>query len=187
MHKTARLKFGKEHEKKPNEFWQDIFCLDETKINVWIRWWSSVNLARTTPMTANHKTWRSECADRGMNGNKRIWRDDIYWWLSVRFSTKILNENLSHSLSMTMIPNTAKTPQEFCKQEKRENQDLAEYVPWPESRTPLEDVSWSRTLQQNPSSKEQPWWIICEEWQNIYPQICARLVSPYPGGFEVNF
>ena len=31
--KTARLNFAKEHEKKPDEYWQHILWSDETKIN----------------------------------------------------------------------------------------------------------------------------------------------------------
>ena len=33
-HKTARLNFDKEHEKKPDEYWQHILWSNETKINM---------------------------------------------------------------------------------------------------------------------------------------------------------
>lgn len=34
QHKTARLNFAKEREKKPKEYWENILWSDETKINL---------------------------------------------------------------------------------------------------------------------------------------------------------
>uniref|UniRef100_A0A8C9V7D3 Transposase Tc1-like domain-containing protein n=1 Tax=Scleropages formosus TaxID=113540 RepID=A0A8C9V7D3_SCLFO len=57
-HKTARLNFTKEHEKKPDEYWEHILWSDETKINLFGSEGSSmfgVNLARTTTVpTVKH-------------------------------------------------------------------------------------------------------------------------------------
>lgn len=190
-HKTARLNFAKEREKKPKEYRENILWSDETKINLFGSdgvqhvWCESGQDYHCECMVLMVKHGIGSVVIWGCMSVKHVGYD-IYRWhyecLWIYQNTSWQDDSVN-KLGRRGIcqhdndpkPNTAKTMQVFLSKEKSEN--YAKYVAWlASSRTNL-GLLKREVEPHNPSSKEQLEKVISEEWLNISPEICTVLVS----------
>jgi transposase len=197
-HVASRLSFAKEHLEKGHAFWKTVIWSDETKIelfgrnsarHVWRKEGTAYESNNTIPTVKHgggsimvwgcftaHGTGALHIIDGKMDG--AMYRQILE--KSLIPSAKRLFKKRKWTFQQDNDPkHTAKLTSEWFMKNK------INVLPWPSQSPDLNPIEhlWGtlkkKVHQRSPTNLEELKKICVEEWANIPPQACDRLISSY--------